>query len=65
MTNLIKFLGSVWGIALIVFFTIIGLNYAFFGDQTGEDSHKPLLVIVPVLGVALYFLIKYTKKNEK
>jgi uncharacterized membrane protein len=53
------------GLAAVVFFIIIGLNLAIFGDQTGEDTHKPLLVVVPVLVTAFYFLIKATKKNEK
>lgn len=65
MTNLLKSLAAIWGIALVVFFLIIGLNYLFFGDQTNQDSIKPLFVIVPVMGAALFTLIKFTKRNEK
>jgi hypothetical protein len=53
---------KVLGLAALVFFIIIGLNLAIFGDQTGEDTYKPLLVAVPVLAVAFYFLVKATKK---
>jgi hypothetical protein len=62
-TGLIKSLLLIWAIAASVFFLIIGLNYLFFGDQTGEDSFKPLFIIIPIMGAALFTLIKLTNRQ--
>jgi len=48
---------------LLILFTIIGLNYLIFGDQTNEDSYKPLIIIVPVMGIMLWYLIYKTSKK--
>jgi hypothetical protein len=49
-------------IVLVVSFTImmcaVWTSEAIFGDLTNSDSFKPLLVIIPIIGIALYFLIK-------
>ena len=53
-------LGSI-GIGLLILFAIVGISETIFGDLTQEDSYKPLLVAVPIIGVALGYLIYKTK----
>lgn len=62
-TGLIKTLLGVWGIAAAIFFLIIGLNYLIFGDQTGQDSFKPLFIILPIMGGAFFTLIKLVNRK--
>ena len=40
-----------------VWFLIIGLNKLIFGDQTNQDSYKPLWIILPIMAAVLTYLI--------
>ena len=62
-TGLIKSLLVIWAIAAAIFFLIIGLNYLIFGDQTGEDTFKPLFIILPIMGGAFFTLIKLVNRK--
>jgi len=59
----IKELLPIWGVALAVFFLIIGLNHIFFGDQIEKDTFKPLFIIIPIMVGVILSIIKLSKNK--
>ena len=53
----LKTVAAYFLIGLGVVFAVTGLSEAVFGDLTGEDSYKPLIIAVPVLA-GLFLLLK-------
>ena len=49
-------------IGLAIFSGIIFTSETIFGDLTETESFKPLIVILPVMGVVLWYLINKFKK---
>lgn len=53
-------MSDIWipiAVGVAVLFLIIGLNKLIFGDQTKQDSFKPLWIIIPIMVAIVWYLI--------
>lgn len=55
--------GIIIGVGIAILLFIIGTCYLIWGDTSTEDSLKPLWVIIPTMGVVLFYLIYKTSKK--
>lgn len=63
MKNFLESNGFIILLFVVIFFCIIFLTETIFGDLTTQDNYKPLVVVLPIMGALLGFLVYKSMKR--